>query len=168
RDRRAPGGKLPPAATARGTQMSARRAEAGGGDRVRRALIGLLGAVVIALVGSWAWVQFGPGVSDHANAARGAWGSDFSPTGGAGPAPERVIRVQVLNGTREGGVGSRLASYLREGGFHVVEVKNADRSDYFATLVVSRRRDPSAARAVARFLGRPPVVLQGPASHTSH
>ena len=57
-------------------------------------------------------------------------------------------------------MASRLASYLREGGFHVVEVKNADRSDYGATLVVARSEDPSAARAVARYLGQPPVVLQ--------
>ena len=71
-----------------------------------------------------------------------------------------MVRVQVLNGTRAGGVASRLASYLREGGFHVVEVRNADRSDYFATLVVARRDDPTAARAVARYLGKPPVLLQ--------
>ena len=33
-------------------------------------------------------------------------------------------------------------------------------SDYFATLVVARRDDPTAARAVARYLGKPPVLLQ--------
>ena len=33
-----------------------------------------------------------------------------------------MIRVQVLNGSGEGGLGSRVASFLREGGFHVVEV----------------------------------------------
>ena len=123
-----------------------------------RALIGFLTVVVVALAGSWAWVQFGPGLS-----ARGPGGNDGGVGVGvspAGPGPERVIRVQVLNGTREGGVASRLASYLREGGFHVVEVKNADRSDYGATLVVARSEDPSAARAVARYLGHPPVVLQ--------
>jgi hypothetical protein len=73
---------------------------------------------------------------------------------------DRVIRVQVLNGSGEGGLGSRVASFLREGGFHVVEVKNAERSDYFATLVVARRQDPASARAVARYLGGPPVIRQ--------
>jgi hypothetical protein len=73
---------------------------------------------------------------------------------------DRVIRVQVLNGSGEGGLGTRAASYLREGGFHVVEVKNADRSDYFATLVVARRDDLSAARSVARYLGGPPIIRQ--------
>lgn len=77
----------------------------------------------------------------------------------AGP-NERVIRVQVLNGSGEGGIGGRVATALREGGFHVAEVGNADRFDYFETLVVARRDDPAAARAVARYLGGPPVVLQ--------
>jgi hypothetical protein len=72
----------------------------------------------------------------------------------------RPIRVQVLNGSGEGGIGTRVASYLREGGFLVVEVKNAERSDYFSTLVVARRENPDAARAVARYLGGPPVIRQ--------
>lgn len=76
-----------------------------------------------------------------------------------GPA-DRIIRVQVLNGSGEGGIASRVASFLREGGFHVVEVKNADRSDYFATLVVARSADPAPARAIARYLGGPPVIRQ--------
>jgi hypothetical protein len=72
----------------------------------------------------------------------------------------RVIRVQVLNGSGEEGAASRTASYLRSGGYHVVEVRNADRFDYFATLIVARTEDGVAAREVARFLGRPPVVRQ--------
>jgi hypothetical protein len=75
-------------------------------------------------------------------------------------AAERVIRVQVLNGSGEEGIGTRVASYLRDGGFHVVEVGNADRFDYFATMVVARTRDPGPARAVARYLGGPPVIRQ--------
>ena len=71
-----------------------------------------------------------------------------------------MIRVQVLNGSSEGGVGSRVAAFLREGGFHVVEVGNADLSDYPATLVVARAADPGAARAVARYLGGLPVIRQ--------
>jgi hypothetical protein len=71
-----------------------------------------------------------------------------------------VIRVQVLNGSGEVGIGARVATYLREGGFHVVEVNNADRSDYFATLVVARRTDRNGADAVARYLGSPPVIRQ--------
>jgi hypothetical protein len=109
---------------------------------VSRVLIAFFALLVAALVGSWAWARFGP----------------HRPQGRVGT--QRVVRVQILNGSGEEGVGSRLASFLREGGFHVVEVRNADRSDYFATLVVARREDPAAAEAVAQYLGGPPVIRQ--------
>ena len=108
-----------------------------------RALIAVLALVVAALLGSWAWVTFAGRPASH------------------GPeAPARVVRVQILNGSGEGGVGQKLAAFLREGGFHVVEIRNADRADYFATLVVARREDLSGARAVARYLGGPPLIRQ--------
>jgi len=116
---------------------------AGAADLSRRIAAGLLAAVVLALVVSWGYARLRrpPGMRTQG-------------------AAERVIRVQVLNGSGEDGVASRVAAYLRSGGFHVVEVKNADRSDYFATLVVARNDDPAAAEAVARYLGRPPVIRQ--------
>jgi hypothetical protein len=107
-----------------------------------------LSLVVAALAVSWAYATFWP----KRGAARGATT--------AGTPARRVIRVQVLNGSREGGIGSRVASFLRQGGYQVVEVRNADRSDYFASMVVARRADPASARAVARFLGGPPVIQQ--------
>ena len=130
-----------------------------------RALIAILTVLVLALAASWAWVRFGPRLARGGDRGEAAWpGGAESAAVAPARAPDadldRVVRVEVLNGTREGGVGSRMASYLREGGFHVVEVRNADRADYFATLVVARREDPAAARAVARYLGHPPVVLQ--------
>jgi len=42
----------------------------------------------------------------------------------------------------------------------VVDVRNADRSDYFASIVVARRTDLSPAREVAHYLGGPPVIRQ--------
>lgn len=115
--------------------------------RRRSALGGIafwgLAGLVAALVLSWAWAQF--------------FMRDRSPR--VGPAG-RVIRVQVLNGSGEEGAASRTASFLRSGGYHVVEVRNADRFDYFATLVVARTEDGAAAREVAHYLGRPPVVRQ--------
>ena len=108
-----------------------------------RFAIWTLGIIVVALAGSWAWARFAP----------------KPPVQAPGHAA-RAVRVQVLNGSGEGGVGTRMATVLREGGFQVVEVRNADRSDYFATLVVARQDDPSAAREVARYLGSPPVILQ--------
>jgi hypothetical protein len=123
-------------------------------------LIAVLSVVVVALVGSWGWTRFGPHSAPGKGGTAGLGAGLWPGSGTQAPDPDRVIRVQVLNGTRESGMGTRVASYLREGGFHVIEVKNADRSDYFATLIVARREDPSGARAVARYLGSPPVILQ--------
>jgi hypothetical protein len=106
-----------------------------------------LGIAVVALALSAAWGRFRP---------RGAHRTH-------GP-HDRVIRVQVLNGSGEGGIGARVASYLRDGGFQVVEVRNADRSDYFGSMVVARREDVSSAQAVANYLGGTPVVRQAWAS----
>jgi len=110
---------------------------------MNRLALSALGLLVAALVASALYARFAPrpGVRTHGEA-------------------DRVIRVQVLNGSGEGGIGRRVASALREGGFHVVEVGNADRFDYFTTLVVARREDDGPAREVARFLGGPPVIRQ--------
>jgi hypothetical protein len=113
------------------------------GRVLARAGTALLALVVAALLVSWLWGRFGTG--------RNGDRADGLPS---------VVRVQVLNGSGEGGAAGRLASRLREGGYHVVEVRNADRDDYFATLVVERREDPASALAVARFLGGPPVIRQ--------
>ena len=102
-----------------------------------------LGVLVVALVLSTIYARWAPRPGPRTHGSH-----------------DRVIRVQVLNGSGEAGIGRRVATHLREGGFHVAEVGNADRSDYFETLVVARRDDPSAARAVSRYLGGPPVVLQ--------
>lgn len=121
----------------------------GGSAPVLLLVVGLLVAV---LAGSWAWAQFGgrlpvvPTWRDKAGKKRSQG--------------ERVIRVQVLNGSGEAGVGTRVAAYLRAGGFHVVEVRNADRQDHFASLVVARRTDLSLAREVSHYLGGPPLIQQ--------
>ena len=101
-----------------------------------------LALVVAALIVSWGWNTFGP------------------PNRGARRSGKHVVRVQVLNGSGEPGVGTRVAAFLREGGFQVTDVRNADRDDYFATFVVARRADLSLAREVAHYLGGPPLVRQ--------
>jgi hypothetical protein len=98
--------------------------------------------VVLVLAGSWAWT------------ALGRLGTP------ARKAAQHVVRVQVLNGSGEPGVGVRVAAFLREGGFQVTQVANADRADYFASMVVARRPDLSLAREVAHYLGSPPVIRQ--------
>ena len=119
-----------------------------GGNAGARIAIGGLAVLVAALAVSWGYATFRPAGEPRRELAT------------VGTPSRRVIRVQVLNGSGEGGIGSRVASFLRQGGFHVVEVRNADRSDYLATLVVARRADPVSARAVARYLGGPPVIRQ--------
>src|SRR5205085_11230496 len=76
------------------------------------------------------------------------------------PADAPVVRVEVVNGSGESGVAARAAAFLRDGGFQVTEVRNAERSDYFATFIVARRSDVSGAKAVARYLGGAPVIRQ--------
>ena len=112
-----------------------------GGNVTRVALV-LLALMVAALVGSWGWTMFGPGASAARRTGR------------------HVVRVQVLNGSGEPGIGTRVAAWLREGGFQVTDVRNADRSDYFASFVVARRTDLSLAKEVAHYLGGPPLVRQ--------
>ena len=116
--------------------MARKSADAGG------IAIGVLAVVVLALVGSWAWSHRAP--RPHQRGRPGV----------------RVIRVQILNGSGEAGIGTRVATFLREGGYKVVEVRNADRSDYFASAVVASRTDLSMAREVAHYLGEPPMILQ--------
>ena len=74
--------------------------------------------------------------------------------------PKQPIRVQLWNGSGRAGLAAELASYLRDGGFDVLEVSNADRSDYRTTLVVNRNENPESARVVAEYLGTDHVVQQ--------
>jgi hypothetical protein len=114
------------------------RRDAGGG----RVAVWILALVVGALVVSWGWSMWGPATPSSRRSGR------------------HVVRVQVLNGSGEPGVGTRVAAHLRAGGFQVTDVRNADRSDHFATFVVARRGGLSLAREVAHYLGGPPLVRQ--------
>jgi hypothetical protein len=69
----------------------------------------------------------------------------------------RPIRVEVLNGSGIRGAGLELAEALRENGFDVVGIRNADRSDHERTIVVSHGGVPGFAQAVAASIG--PVIL---------
>lgn len=64
-----------------------------------------------------------------------------------------MVRVEVLNGNGINGTASRVADYLRNQGFEVVAVGNADRFDYPATTVIPRRGRTASAERVATVLG---------------
>lgn len=73
------------------------------------------------------------------------------------------IQVEVLNGCGERGIGQLAMRFLRERGFDVVNIDNADHFEYRETVVLDRRGTdgPSeAARAVGNALGTQYVLLQ--------
>lgn len=72
----------------------------------------------------------------------------------------RPIRVEVLNGSGVNKAGYGLAEVLREKGFDVVAIGNADRSDYEETLVLDRVGESKWALAVAEELGTEPAFRQ--------
>lgn len=74
--------------------------------------------------------------------------------------PKQPIRIELLNGSGRAGLAGELASYLRDGGFDVLEVANADRSDYRTTLVVNRTEATDPAKVVAEYLGTRHVIQQ--------
>lgn len=72
----------------------------------------------------------------------------------------RPIRVEVLNGSGVVKAGLGLAEALRDQGFDVVSIGNADRSDYEETLVLDRVGRLDYAAAVAEELDVEPAFLQ--------
>ncbi len=74
--------------------------------------------------------------------------------------PRHPIRIELLNGSGRPGLAGELASYLRDGGFDVLEVSNADRPDYRTTLVVSRTEESEPGKIVAEYLGTRHVIQQ--------
>jgi len=74
--------------------------------------------------------------------------------------PKQQVRIELLNGSGRPGLAGELASYLRDGGFDVLEVSNADRSDYRTTLVVNRTEAAEPGKIVAEYLGTRHIVQQ--------
>ena len=73
------------------------------------------------------------------------------------------IQVEVLNGCGERGIGQLVMRYLRDKGFDVVNIDNADHFEYRETIVLDRRGTDGpteAARAVGGALGTHNVLLQ--------
>jgi hypothetical protein len=71
-----------------------------------------------------------------------------------------TIRVEVLNGSGVSRAGLGLAEALRDHGFDVVDIRNADHPGYPGTLVLDRGTDPRFADEVARHLGVEDVIRE--------
>jgi len=80
------------------------RKKSGGGHSIALTVVAVL---VVALIGGLLWTQFGPRPTQKRRKGL------------------HVVRVQVMNGSGEPGVGTRVAQFLREGGFQVVDVRRA-------------------------------------------
>lgn len=99
-------------------------------------LIAVLGAVVVAFLGSLVWRLINPPVSPLVNEDD----------------PRSTIQVDVVNASGRQGAGRHTLEFLRERGFDVVEISSTgDRPT--RSLVIDRMGDKVSARKIANALG---------------
>jgi anionic cell wall polymer biosynthesis LytR-Cps2A-Psr (LCP) family protein len=65
---------------------------------------------------------------------------------------DRVITVEVLNGTNTAGLAGRTADLIRGFGYDVITVGNADRNDYDKTEIIDRINQPDEVRVFADMI----------------
>jgi hypothetical protein len=78
----------------------------------------------------------------------------------AAPITFQDIRVEILNGCGDDGIAARLATRLREQGFDVMTLGNADSYAFLETLVIDRVDKMHHARHVADILGTQNLIQQ--------
>lgn len=76
------------------------------------------------------------------------------------PASWSRVRVEIRNGAGVQGLAGRARDLLREAGFDVVEVGNADAFDYLHTRVLAHTDGGESAREVAEWLGVGEVAVE--------
>ena len=69
------------------------------------------------------------------------------------PTPEGPIRVEILNGTTRTGFAAATAAALKEKGYVVAGVGQAQTSDHLATSIVDRSGSRRAGAAIAALVG---------------
>jgi hypothetical protein len=112
----------------------------------------LLATLALAALFGWRWWRSGRGVPAPAPQAT-AVGAARVAVPETERAPDGVrIRVQVLNGTDVRGLARRAMLMLRDRGFDVVEIGNAD-AKYDSTLVLDRSGHPDWAGRVGQAMG---------------
>jgi hypothetical protein len=74
---------------------------------------------------------------------------------------EEAATIEVQNGTLVTGLAGRTAEELKEAGFNVVSISNADRSDYVSSIIIDYSGRTSTVHALAqRFNVTPENVRQ--------
>ena len=123
------------------------------------ALVVVLGLVAV-FAGSAALRAFGPGRAREADRQAAASARKTAQAEKSAAEHGRVA-VEIWNGSGNAGAGQRVAESLRDGGFRVTEIRNADRTDYGTTLVVDRKGNPRASREVVEYLhGGFPLLMR--------
>lgn len=119
------------------------------GSRLQTVGLLLTLLVVAALVGSVAW-----GVLEHFGRG-GAAASPEEPSRPAAsvPAQAKPVRVEVLNASGRAGLAAEVRRILRDQGFDVVDIGNAQGFAPDTSLVLDRVGRMDAARQVADALG---------------
>ena len=80
----------------------------------------------------------------------------------AGLLANEAATVEVQNGSLTAGLAASAADYLRAQGVNVVQVNNADRSDYASTIIVDYTGKPYTAKWLAdTFHVSPSSILAG-------
>lgn len=69
-------------------------------------------------------------------------------------APEKILKVEVLNGCGVQGIAKELTDYLRQRNIDVVDYRNFENSDLSETLIIDRT-DPELANAkiIGKIIG---------------
>jgi hypothetical protein len=81
------------------------------------------------------------------------------------PTPSAPMRLEVLNGTTRAGLAQSTADLLRQKGYVVARIDNAESADYPDTRLLVRPGRETAALALASSLGLPSTAVQSSAAN---
>ena len=140
-----------------------RKSSGGGGSRAATAVLVLTLCAVLVFVGSALVKMFRGSAENQAGLA--ATAAQAPARDEQAEAVRSGIRVEVWNGSGLSGVGQKVAEALKDGGFRVVDTRNADRSDYGTTLIVDRKGDRRNVEEVVKYFhGGHPLLMTSAAS----
>lgn len=74
--------------------------------------------------------------------------------------PHLMIRVEVLNGSREPGLAGQCSEFLQRQGYDVVNTGNAWGFSFAESIVLDRAGSPQKATEIGQILGIPNVIEQ--------